>query len=567
MKRLKYIALFLLLAAFTLPPCAAWAQQGVTTLPVSTADELAQAVSTINATVQSQTGDRFVISLQNDIAIDHSLSFTRHHTTILGNGHTLRADSLTAQGKNVSLTLSAETGGDLLYLDPMTYLFALPNTALIKTAGVANGFLANDLTHMQYALNWINTAAEGTFRITLAADIGYENANSMSPLPLLFLKNSTTILGNGHTIYLPLQISGEGTVLSLGDPAFDGKRENELTIRSRGYRTDSLIVCDRNAALNLYNGVGLYDNFYIGGDGGAALQVRGTVRMYGGEIKNNHSYSTGLGGGVALYSGVFDMYGGSISDNEAFGAFLRPNDPLDGVGGGVILCPASGDSAVMNLYGGSISGNSANGMHDPKGGGIALMPASGGTAALTLYGGKIVNNRAFGAAGGVYLPSGGSALRLAPTAQSPVTIANNTGHDARRNTVPANLWIGSDMTVAVAGDMRASRVGVTEQTPALPFTHGYARSNPTLHPSRCFFSDDPAWQAVYDKHGEVKLGFEDEERLPTPSPIPTATPEPSDTAAPSTPPRTGDTGHAALWALLMGLSLCGLAALSKRRLQ
>lgn len=204
------------------------------------------------------------------------------------------------------------------------------------------------------------------------------------------------------------------------------------------------------------------------GGGGVVVSGRGKFIMYDGEI--SHNTSNGDGGGVAVVWSSFQMYGGSIINNTATDS-----------GGGVDLWNDS-----FTLSGGTISGNTAKN----DGGGVRFsgsdnsdtltisdtVKISGNSAAngggvyirsqdLAVTGGSIINNNATGSGGGVYFK--GDTFNVSGNVSITGNKRGATSTDSGLiGGTDNNVYLPNGKTIAVAGALTGSKIGVTtENTP------------------------------------------------------------------------------------------------------
>lgn len=285
--------------------------------------------------------------------------------------------------------------------------FSLPGSAW---AADAITFEVGDSASYENAVNQINAADSGEFVISLTDDVSLNGDYA-------FERNSTTILGNGHTLSggsnVAIKVEGSAAV-SLGQ----SDSQNQLTIDgSSSYHT--MVFAGDSSSLVMYGGTSIVNSSVYGGEGG--IQLSGTAKfdMYGGTIKNCKDAFGVTSGGVGVGSGndnstdscTFNMHGGSIENcSGGYGAgvrvgkggtFVMENGSITGCvssqwGGGVYTTRAT----LVKISGGEISGNSA-----VYGGGIAVSYMKSGffTRSLKLSGAKIVNNSASSYGGGVML--------------------------------------------------------------------------------------------------------------------------------------------------------------------
>ena len=251
------------------------------------------------------------------------------------------------------------------------------------------------------AVEEINDADSGSFVISLKANIELPGDEDIT-----LSKNTTTILGNGHTLS-----GGNTQTLGLKDSAVLnlGSETVSDTLTLDGNNNKPGIAAVRVsglAALNLYDDVTI-ENYT---DSGVRVGAGATFEMHGGTIQK--CSSTENGGGVAVKGDrgdkvtntIFTMSGGTIqgcsAGNNGGGVYVdeaaftmsdgRINNCSAGTGGGVYI----GD-AVLTMSGGMIDGCKASTM----GGGIASAAFSAGST-MNLENGTIINNSAENGVGG-----------------------------------------------------------------------------------------------------------------------------------------------------------------------
>lgn len=244
----------------------------------------------------------------------------------------------------------------------------------------ATSYEVGTYEQLSSAVASINDAESGKFIIKLTADITAKDS-------IIFRKNQTIILGQGHTLKLnyTLEVKDSGTSLTLG--ASD--RTDTLTVSGQKLgRTTAMIHCT-DAVLNMYSGVTICDAHNSGGAAGSGLFVMGTFNMYGGTIRNCIGETIGLGGAVALCGGVFHLYDGEITENHVSGY---------GYGAGVVVYSDRGSDCTFYMDGGRISRNTAGG--SGLGGGVCVM-SDNADATFIMSGGTIEENSAE-VGGGIY---------------------------------------------------------------------------------------------------------------------------------------------------------------------
>ena len=297
---------------------------------------------------------------------------------------------------------------------------------------------------------------------------------------LSFSGNTTTILGNGHTLTFKkyggtIQV-GSGTathpVLILGGAqdtlTIEGASSNDTYFIGVG----AINGGTEYGTLKMYDGVtitGATGNNYFGG--AVTVAGGGTFEMNGGTIKKCgiDGGSVCFGGGVAVINGgEFTMNGGSIQDcflktavdytnasylQYVFGFDYQAANNLlvnSGAGAGVFVS----NGAVFKMNGGEIKNNTISTQDESVksygvGGGIAVlanMDSLDITARVEVTGGTIEGNKATLGGGGIavcgmmpfayaisnsYAPGSGSGtttpgLVISGTEENPVQIKNNS---------------------------------------------------------------------------------------------------------------------------------------------
>jgi hypothetical protein len=143
--------------------------------------------------------------------------------------------------------------------------------------------------------------------------------------------------------------------------------------------------------------------FQVQGNGNLTLggYAGKTLILDGGAVWNTNSPP--VNGGVEAEDALVNVSSAQLTIRD--GAILRNNDNDGGVGGGVHMDVAIGDSAELTMEGGAISGNTAY-----QGGGV-YVTSSGGITTLTMTGGTISGNEA-DIGGGVYVTGGSNSAIL-----------------------------------------------------------------------------------------------------------------------------------------------------------
>ena len=331
--------------------------------------------------------------------------------------------------------------------------------------------IASELSDAVTAIN-ADPSDSAHYTISLQKDIACSG--------LRFSRNTTTILGNGHTLTFEdydgaIQV-GSGTtthpVLILGGA------QDTLTIKGASLNDTYFIGVGaisggtEYGTLKMCDGVTITDATSSNYFGGAVIVAGGgTFEMNGGTIKKCgiDGGSVCFGGGVAVINGgEFTMNGGSIQDcflktavdytnasylQYVFGFDYKAANNLlvnSGAGAGVFVS----NGAVFKMNGGEIKNNTISTQDESVksygvGGGIAVlanMDSLDITARVEVTGGTIEGNKATLGGGGIavcgmmpfayaisnsYAPSSGSGtttpgLVISGTEENPVQIKNNS---------------------------------------------------------------------------------------------------------------------------------------------
>ena len=248
------------------------------------------------------------------------------------------------------------------------------------------------------AVNAINNADSGSYEIKLKNDITLNDKLTLS-------KNTTTILGEGHTLISTQDnvLGADGTaVLNLGAENYS----ETLTLDGvASYINGSLLTINGNAILNMYNHVTLQNNSSSSSSGGVQVGNHSTFNMHGGTIRKCSSGNNTDGGGIGCSGGTVNITGGSLCENNArFGGGIYANGGTVNITGGS-LCEnnarfGSAGGAVymsggsLNITGGSICKNTAS-----HGGGIYLHNSPN----VSIQNCTITDNNSEGGGGGIYL--------------------------------------------------------------------------------------------------------------------------------------------------------------------
>lgn len=281
----------------------------------------------------------------------------------------------------------------------------------IAVQAAQNEFSVSNGAEFVDALNAINAAADGEYVITLTDDIEISGDYD-------FTKNTTTILGEGHTISggfnQTLGVNGDA-VLNLGSEDYT----KELIIDGEKGPTGPLVSVANGGTFNLYDHVTLQNNDMFGAAAGVQIEGENSLfNMYGGVIDNCSNGPSFYAGGVMVSDGTFRMFDGVISNCSG------------GYGGGIC-----GYSGKIYISGGKIIDNNAT-----YGGGLSVLYMKTGwftQNVLSITGGEISGNKAeYG--GGIMLDNSNT-----PEAVSGAVITKNEskvgGGIAIRNNSEINI--------------------------------------------------------------------------------------------------------------------------------
>ena len=143
-----------------------------------------------------------------------------------------------------------------------------------------NTFTVYDYEQFKSAIARVNSESAGEYIISLGADI--TDLSGSSNTDLSFTKNTTTILGNRHTMRMAggtahISASGPDTVVNFGASNGSDKLVIDGTYTGVANRTMSLVHVRQGAVLNMYNGVTIC-NGSAGGQAGG-VQLSGTSKF------------------------------------------------------------------------------------------------------------------------------------------------------------------------------------------------------------------------------------------------------------------------------------------------
>ena len=231
---------------------------------------------------------------------------------------------------------------------------------------------ADDLRNAVEAIN-ADTSGTGHYVINIQTNIDCGGT-------LSFTNNTTTILGNEHTMCMDggtahISASGPHTVVNFGVSdgsdtlVIDGNYTDVANYTGVANRTMSLVHVGQGAVLNMYDGVTICHGSAGGQAGGVQLAENSQFNMHGGTITDCINRASVAGGVLADDSSTFYMHDGTISNCSGY----------QGGGVGVI------GSANFIMDGGTISGCEDKWY---GGGGVNIF---GYNASFTMNGGIITN--------------------------------------------------------------------------------------------------------------------------------------------------------------------------------
>ena len=286
-----------------------------------------------------------------------------------------------------------------------------------------NTFTVYDYEQFKSAIARVNSESAGEYIISLGADI--TDLSGSSNTDLSFTKNTTTILGNGHTMHMAggtAHVSAEGphTVVNFGVSDGTDTLVIDGTYTGPANRTMSLVHVLQGATLNMYKGVTICHGSAPGQAGGVQLSGTSKFNMYGGTITECINWASVAGGVLADDSSTFHMYDGTISNCSGYQGggvgvmnsanFIMDDGTISGcedkwLGGGGVNIFGNGASFTMN--GGTITNCTGTSTEYGYGGGLFVY----GGAVTVSENVKIYNNHAFKAGDDIYNNTG-AALTL-----------------------------------------------------------------------------------------------------------------------------------------------------------
>lgn len=364
-----------------------------------------------------------------------------------------------------------------------------------ESGAAAQTFEVSTSEEFSNAVNAINGADSGSYVIKLENNIALNGA-------LFLLKNTTTILGEGHTLSGTLNtvLGAKGTaVLNLGAENYSETLTFDGVVSPI---TGPLLTIAQNATLNMYDHVTLQNNSSRGTNGGVQVLDKSTFNMYGGTIQNCANVSSRVTGGVLVY-GTFNMQGGTIRNCSAGtggfgGGIYAEGGTVNITGGSLCENKATYGGAVMmhggslNITGGSICKNTASygggivlysstnvsiqnctitDNNAEIGGGIILMQSS--SANLSGTGNVVCNNIASSRACDIYLSSANDKLKLFDAASM-----NRTYRDSGKKIdgwyldsplyVPSEDAEAVDVSSELSGELALAASYRVSQEPEIP---------------------------------------------------------------------------------------------------
>ena len=287
-----------------------------------------------------------------------------------------------------------------------------------------NTFTVYDYEQFKSAIARVNSESAGEYIISLGADI--TDLSGSSNTDLSFTKNTTTILGNGHTMHMAggtAHVSAEGphTVVNFGVSDGSDTLVIDGTYTGPANRTMSLVHVLQGATLYMYKGVTICHGSAPGQAGGVQLSGTSKFNMYGGTITDCVNWASVAGAVYLEENSVFTMYDGLIENCSGLrgGAVgIAGADPIGSIdstlypatfhmmggtirdctdyyyGGGAVCLFSYGYPAVFIMDGGTITGCSAKTTSGYPYGGAIIIYQTNPTGKVELNAGEISRNKA-----------------------------------------------------------------------------------------------------------------------------------------------------------------------------
>ncbi len=448
----------------------------------------AKAIHKINET--PTTGDeelKFVISLTGNIEYitnGSSEGFEKHHTTILGNGHSITTNNIRVSNEGTTLILGNKTDGtNMLTVD--AEVDVVDGASLEIYSGVRFENLDDGRNGMQQAFT-LSNAAKCTMYGGVITGLHYE------PQGIIQI-NGGSKGGSSFTMY-----DGEISDCSAGNPSqgfggaifmqdnYGGPSKLEIyggTIKNNKARSGGAVYAGENTKVYIKNAMFDGNEATWGGavytDEEAEVSIKKTV------FKSNE----------AIYGGAFvEGKGNKVKIEET----LFENN-TGSLGGAVLTLGNDGKETTIELSDCTMSGNKAavNNESGGYGGAIYLQDTK-----ATLSDCVITKNTAEDSGGGVYFAGSRpdcmllnikGALQIndndAPIAKNTyllnLTPSENPGEGELTEAYQTFLTVADDLN---DGDKKAN-IGVYMDKPGT-FTVGYTTYCADIDPAIYFFSDD-----------------------------------------------------------------------------
>lgn len=424
------------------------------------------AINRINTTAASGNEElKFIISLVDDIEYttdDSSEGFEKHHTTIIGNGHSITTRRIWVSNEGTTLVLGDKQDADNMLI--MDATVSLDKKGYLE---IYNG-------------------------------VRFENLNSSGD------QQQAITVSNGAKgamyggVISGLQYVPQG-VIQINDGRFtmyDGEISD----------------CSAGSSSQGYGGAIFMQDHYGG---------HSKLEIYGGTIKNNTSKWGGAiyaGGGTEVYikDAVFEkneaVYGGAImagdgSKVEIEGASFKDNKAV--YGGAILMLGSNGDTSLEISDCGFIDNKAAfDGSDTSKSGG------DGGAlyiqdAKITVADCNITGNTAENSGGGLYF-TGTKPVLMELNIEGATRICDNTAVIANNvylvNLTPPDTPGAGDLTeeyqtfITVADGLKqgdeSAWIGIYMDKPGI-FTKDYKTKCGDVDPSTYFFSDHTEYHTAW----------------------------------------------------------------------
>ena len=531
-KKLLSILLTIIMIVTALPMTAS-AEDTVTVIEVSNAEELTTACSTIN-----ENGGTYTISMKADFEGSVSINNPNAVVTLVGNGHTLSGNTnfininhgtLNLGDGKTELTLKGGSDNDNPGIVYIIYSDAVCNMYDKVTIKDHEG----------------NTNLGGG--VTVESGVFHMYGGTINNCGI---NGGSVAYGGGVAVY------GGGSFIMDGGVISDCYAQSEYIDDQDPNRCFTAMgggVFVTGGSSFTMNG-GMITNCYADAMGGGVAMVEcgsypsgyvtNTVTINGGVISGNTS---GYGGGV-FASGHFYAYVSPIAAEQHIGNDTQPTPGLFINGGEIAQNEASYGGGVclalirpsigVELHNAIISENEAN-----FGGGVCVYAY---WTAVDIDGCTITDNVAAGNGGGIGTTSNTDSYGNGYTSIKNTVITGNTSGDrgagvfyddesklyiSGANTIQENYYNGTlnnlnvysvDHPVYVNGALTGSQIGLSDpelwddglsdaEAPddgsAELLTNGYKDHNPVVHPEEYFTSDHETWYV--DRSAKTTTTVED----------------------------------------------------------